>query len=134
VELNDSEIDELWRIAKTDAFSQTHQLEVTKSDLVLSIAQVMRAACPVPGDTWDKFMTVALKPGRSVHPHEHDRHLIVFYPEACDPIVVEGKQIDLQAGHILYMLPDTTHEVPMVTRPRLSIAMLVTESRQSPVN
>ncbi len=122
--LNDSEIAELWLIGKKNtSVAGTVQLSV----IPWVIAQAMRAQCPVPGDTWDEFMTVVLRLGRAVPPHEHDRHLVVYYPEACDPIVVEGKKIDLQAGHIIHLPPGTTHEVPTVSRSRLCVAMLVPE-------
>ena len=126
LELDSSELDELWLLASKEQLrAPARALDVTKSDLAFGIAEVMRSHCPAPGDTWDTLTIVIMKPGASVDLHQHDRHTIIYYPEACDPIVVAGKQIDLAAGHILYIPPNTPHEVPAVKRTRLCVGMLI---------
>ena len=107
--------------------AQKHPLEVAKTIVGGVIAQAMRAACPVPGDTWDKFMTVLLEPGEEIKVHSHKRHAILFYPELCDPVIVNGKCVYPELGEILYIKPGVRHRVGKVDKPRLSVAMLVSE-------
>jgi hypothetical protein len=105
--------------------AENHPLELRALPFVSSIGLAMRCACPVPGGDWAKFMTVLLKPGEQVKSHQHKRHAILFYPEDCDPVVINGKVIHPKAGEVHYLKPGVVHHVPPVTRTRLSVAMLV---------
>ena len=92
------------------------------------LAMEMRRACPVPGNKWDKFMTVLLQTGQQIPHHHHKRHTILFYPEDADPAIINGNLIHPQAGEIIYLEPGIPHSVPVVrVGPRLSVAMLVSE-------
>lgn len=83
-------------------------------------AGMMRAACPTSGIDWYKFMAVTLKPGENIKSHKHKHHLVMYYPEQAEQIIVTP-----QPGTMLYLPPGTLHEVPPVKRERLSIAMLM---------
>ena len=86
------------------------------------LSALMRHACPVKGDSWDKFIRVELDPGDHIAPHEHREHTVLYYPMSADPIIVTPG-----AGSLVYLSPGTTHEVPDVSRPRVSFALLVYE-------
>ena len=88
----------------------------------------MRRACPVPGEEWDKLLTVWLNPGEEVKEHAHKRHAVLYYPEDCDPIYIDAELVKPTAGTVLYLPPGTLHTVPPVTRRRLSVAMLVSDA------
>jgi len=107
--------------------ANNHPLELAKTKLGGVIAQAMRAACPVTGFDYDKFMTVLLKPGEQIAEHSHKRHAILFYPELCDPVIVNGKCVYPELGEIIYIKPGVKHRVGIVEKPRLSVAMLVSE-------
>lgn len=93
---------------------------IKPDDPEFEYAAQMRAVCPVPGDTWVKFMTVHLDAGEGVAQHDHTQHTIVYYPEEVGPVIITPKP-----GTIICMAPGTLHEVPVVKKPRLSIVMLV---------
>ena len=109
--------------------AEKHPLELAKTKVGSMIARKMRAACPVSGDSWDRLITVLLpikgRPG--VPPHAHQRHLIMYYPEACEVVVIDGDEIIPTRGMMIYAPPLTLHAVPPVTKPRLSVAMLVSD-------
>ena len=84
------------------------------------LAKVMRILCPLPGTSYSKYMTVTLEPPRGIEPHKHKEYTILYYPAACEPVVVTPT-----AGLIMCLPPDTIHEVLPVTAKRLSVAMLV---------
>lgn len=107
--------------------AQKHPLEFAKTEMGRVVAKAMRRACPVPGDTWDKFMTVLLEPGESVAPHKHTRHAILWYPDDCESIVVNGEIVPIKANQVIHMEPGVEHSVPCVAYRRLSVAMLVSE-------
>lgn len=67
-----------------------------------------------------KFMTVRMKPGDNIKAHKHAYPAVLYYPELADPIIVTP-----QPGTMLFMPIGTVHEVPVVKRERLSIAMLL---------
>ena len=92
------------------------------------LAMEMRRACPVPGNKWDKFMTVLLANGQQVPHHHHKRHTVLYYPELSDPTIINGNLIHPQAGEIVHLDPGIPHSVPVVRfGPRLSVAMLVSD-------
>ena len=84
----------------------------------------MRAACPVPGDDWFKYMLVVLEPGANIKQHKHRQHLVMYYDKPADPIIIHP-----QAGTMLYLPIGTLHEVPPVTSQRFSRAMLIEEPK-----
>ncbi len=94
----------------------------------LELAKVMRLLCPVPGSEYSTFMSVHLDPPKGVAVHKHGQHTVLFYPASCDPLIVTP-----QAGMMIYLPPDTLHEVPPVKSQRLSIAMLVELCPTQPV-
>lgn len=67
-----------------------------------------------------KFMTVRMKPGDNIKAHKHAYPAVLFYPELADPVIITP-----QPGTMLFMPIGTVHEVPVVKRERLSIAMLL---------
>jgi hypothetical protein len=115
------------QLAELKIAAEKHPLALLEIPFTATIGLAMRCACPVLGCGWDKFMTVLLQPGEGVPSHQHKRHAILFYPEDCDPVVVNGEVIEPKAGQIMYMKPGVVHHVPPVTRTRLSVAMLVSE-------
>ena len=103
-------------------------LDIGRCKLGQHISAAMRRACPVPGQDWDKFMTVLLPPGKGIAKHQHKRHTILYYPRSCYGLVVEGRKWRLQAGSMHYLPPGTNHAVFAATIPgveRLSVAMLI---------
>jgi hypothetical protein len=84
------------------------------------IGRLMRAACPVPGDAWWKYMSVEVDPGGYIKSHKHRQHLVMYYPDEAEPIIVTP-----QPGTMLYLPVGTYHEVPPVKRLRFSRAMLI---------
>lgn len=123
LELTDAQVAEVGESAKI------HALELSKTHLGSIIGQAMRAACPVPGTSWDRLITVLLpikkRPGVPLHAHK--RHLIMYYPDACELIIIDGDEIIPTRGMMIYAPPLTLHAVPPVTKPRLSVAMLVSD-------
>jgi hypothetical protein len=115
------------QLAELKVAAEIHPLEFLKTPLGMVIGLAMRAVCPIPGGGWDKLMSVTLQPGKGIPSHQHKRHTILFYPEDCDPVVLDGKTTHPKAGDILYMKPGLVHHVPPATKPRLSIAMQVSE-------
>ena len=92
------------------------------------LAMEMRRACPVPGNKWDKFMTVLLAEGQQIPHHHHKRHTVLFYPEDCEATIINGNLIHPEAGEIVHLDPGIPHSVPVVRfGPRLSVAMLVSD-------
>ena len=118
--LDDKELSIVWAFAKRKRC--TPHFEDT--ELGNRIATSMRARFPVEGWSWDKYLTVYLKPGQDIPAHEHKRHAVLWYPEATT-VIVDSKEQHVLAGEMLYMKPGTTHSVPRVTVERLSVAMLV---------
>ena len=84
------------------------------------IGRRMRAACPVPGDTWFAYMSVEVDPGGYIKDHKPRQHLVLYYPDACEPIIIHP-----QPGTMLYLPVGTVHEVPPVKKLRFSRAMLI---------
>ena len=80
----------------------------------------IRAACPMPGNDWSKFMSVEMKRGEIIESHKHAEHLVLYYPEEAGAVIVVP-----QPGTTLYLPPGTLHSVPEVPRKRMSIAMLI---------
>ena len=78
----------------------------------------MMAACPVQGEPY-KFMIVNLDPGGVIKAHKHKHHAVLYYPEVAEPVIITP-----QPGTMLYLPPGTIHQVPRVSRQRISIAML----------
>jgi len=105
--------------------AKKHPLTIAQTELGKAIALTMRRACPVSGREWSKFMTVLLEPGKEVARHQHKRHTILYYPEACSEVVVAGYHVQPYRGMILYIHPEVEHHVPPVSETRLSVAMLV---------
>jgi len=83
----------------------------------------MMAACPSQGEVF-KFMTVRLLAGENIKSHKHAHHLVMYYPELAEPILITP-----QPGTMLYLPPGTLHEVPPVKRERVSIAMLFNKEK-----
>ena len=123
LELSDAQIAEVRKCA------EKHALELGKTHLGGIIGQAMRSVCPVPGTSWDRLITVILpiKGRPTVPPHAHKRHLILYYPEACASVVIDGDEIFPLSGMMIYAPPLTEHSVPAVKTPRLSVAMLVSD-------
>lgn len=115
------------QIAEVREAAEKHPLELAKKELGSRIAHAMRSACPVDGRIWDKFMTVLVKPGAEIAEHKHKRHAILFYPEACEPVIIGEDTVWPTHGTIIYIPPNTDHTVPRVLRQRLSVAMLVSD-------
>ncbi len=113
---------ELMRLAKIDAE------EIAKTDRWHSLAKVMRAECPVLGDDWHKLLAVWKPIGGEVPHHAHREHVMLFYPQVCDPILIEGVPFHPDKGTMLHINPWTHHNVPSVTIERLTIAMLVKDA------
>lgn len=116
--LSKSDFEVLERAATRNA------LDLGRTEVGSMIAQAMRLACPVPGGDWDKFLTVRLKPPKSIPTHQHKRHAMLYYPDACE-VVIDGHHIIFSADTIAYISPGVAHGVPPVPRDRLSVAMLV---------
>jgi len=103
--------------------------EFLKTDRWLPIVKAMRAKCPVPGDDWHRLLAVSLPVNDGIPEHSHPRkHTVLFYPEACDPVLIEGVPFHPDKGTMLYMKPGTNHSVPPVETERLTIAMLVKDA------
>ena len=117
-ELCESEREHLWAMARR------HANDLGRSELGARLSHAMRAQCPVAGSV-TKYITVLLAAGKDIPLHQHKRHLIMFYPESCEPIVVNGIPVELEAGSILYVPPLTPHNVPQCRVDRLSVAMLI---------
>ena len=91
-------------------------------DEYYSFRYMLRRACPLEGSDWYKFMSVSLEPGARISQHKHAYATVLYYPELAEPVTVTP-----QPGTMLYLPKDTLHEVPVVKRKRLSIAMLIEE-------
>lgn len=116
---------ELMRLGKLEG------QELAKTDRWQSLAKAMRAECPVPGDDWHKLFVVSLSIGAELPDHSHREHTMVLYPEACDPVLIEGVLFHPEKGDMLHMSPRTHHSVPPVTTERLTIALLVKDANHS---
>jgi len=86
-------------------------------------AEAMLNACPVPGRRF-KFMAVTMQPGENIKAHQHRQHLVMYYPEAAESIIVTP-----EPGTMLYLPIGTRHEVPPVKSARFSLAMLIEETK-----
>lgn len=94
-------------------------------DLVLdAIAEMMRDHCYVAGRAWMKYIEVTMKPGENIKRHKHRYHAVLYYPDDAEAVVVEPKK-----GTIIYMPPETYHEVPPVKAARRSLAMIIEEPK-----
>lgn len=113
------DVAELKRLAKKD-----HKAFL-KTDLWEPIAKVMRSQCPSPGNNWNYLATVWNPVGASIPEHRHTKHTILFYPEACDPVVIEGVPFHPERGAIVHLSPNTFHSVPTTLTDRVTVAMLV---------
>ena len=86
----------------------------------------MRDFLPLPDTDIKKIMLVDLKPGESVKEHQHEEPVILYYPhDSTEPLKVYPR-----AGMLIYIPPETVHEVPSVEQPRQSIATVFHEIRQ----
>lgn len=86
----------------------------------------MLKACPVSGPE-DKFLSVWVSPTarrRSIPPHFHKRHTMLYYPEPAE-LTIDGKPERMAAGEIIYLKPRTLHELLHVKQERFSCAMLI---------
>ena len=119
--LNDLEIVLLKEMAAINALS------ISRAKRFDKLALRMRQACPVPGEEWDKFMTVLLQPGEEIKIHAHKRHAILYYPEAVSKIVIDQVVIYPARDTLIYIRPGKLHSVLPSIRPRLSVAMLVSD-------
>jgi hypothetical protein len=102
-----------------------------KTDLWEPIAKVMRAQCPVQGDNWKFLATVWNPVGAEIPEHKHNSHTMLFYPEACDPVVIEGVPFHPERGDIVHLSPHTLHAVPPTARDRVTVAMLVKDANHT---
>ena len=93
---------------------------IRKDEPEFQYAGMMRAACPLDGIDWYKFMTVRMLAGANIKAHKHQHHAVLYYPELAEPVIITP-----QPGTMLYLPPGTVHEVPPVKRERVSIAMLM---------
>jgi len=84
------------------------------------LAELMRAAMPIPGDDYKRMVLVDLKPGERVGRHQHKQHTVLYYPKDAGPVIVTPVE-----GMIIYLPAETPHHVPPGTEPRLSVAMLI---------
>ncbi len=91
-----------------------------KLDCNCKLAEHMRGFVPVPGDSYENLLLVNMKKGDRISPHKHVYHTVLYYPEDSEPVVVTPT-----AGMMIYLPANTLHEVPVTTKPRQSIAMLV---------
>ena len=114
------------QLAELKKLGDIHAAEFHKVDLSRIIAQAMRSACPVPGKEFDKLVTVVFPVGGHLPPHKHKRQAVLYYPEVCDPIIIDGEVIYTEKGQIIHLMPGTEHEVPATKSERVSCAMLVT--------
>ena len=120
--LNDTELSIVWAFAQR----KRHCPHFEDTELGGRIATSMRARFPIPGWSWDKFLTVYLKPGELIQPHHHKRHAVLWYPRETTVLISKQEQ-RCADGELIYLPPFTVHEVPRVTVERLSVAMLVSE-------
>ena len=98
---------------------------IKPDEIVLgAIAEFMRDHCPVEGRDWMKYMEVTMKPGENIKRHKHRYHAVLFYPADAEAVVVEPKK-----GTLIYMPPETYHEVPPVKAARRSLAMIIEEPK-----
>ena len=116
---------ELKRLARKD-----HKAFL-KTDLWKPIAKAMRVQCPSPGEDWTFLATVWNPVGASIPEHKHRKHTILFYPEACDPVVIEGVPFYPERGTIVHLSPQTLHSVPPTVRDRVTVAMKVKDANHS---
>lgn len=84
------------------------------------LAEVMRSVVPVEGIDFKNLIMVELEPGERIGRHKHAYHTVLHYPADAAPITIEPT-----AGMIIYLPPGTQHEVPRVSKNRVSVAMLV---------
>ena len=103
--LDDIELSIVWEFAKRKRCTPHFE----NTELGNRMARAMRQAAPLAGTSWDKYLTVYLKPGQDIPAHEHRRHTMLWYP----------------SGELTYLVPGITHSVPRVTVERLSVAMLI---------
>ena len=103
--LDDIELSIVWAFARRKRCCPHFE----DTELGNRLATNMRKSFPFGGHSWDKFLTVYLRPGEDIPAHQHKRHTMLWYPD----------------GSLTYLLPGITHEVPRVTVERLSVAMLV---------
>ena len=73
-------------------------------------------------------MTVWLEPGEGIEEHAHKRNLILYYPEATSQLFTEDSIIYPGADTLIYLSPGNMHSVAPVSKPRLSVAMLVSDA------
>ena len=115
------------QIAFLKQIASNNALQINREPMFAPLALRMRRACPVHGDKWDKFMTVWLEPGEGIEEHAHKRNLILYYPEATSQLFTEDSIIYPGADTLIYLSPGNMHSVAPVSKPRLSVAMLVSE-------
>ena len=84
------------------------------------LAQLLRDFAPVPGDDYRHLVVVELKPGETIKTHQHRHHTVVYYPVDASPITIQPR-----AGMLVYLPPDTPHNVPATAAPRVSLAMII---------
>ena len=118
--LTPRQIASLHQAAKEDPW------KIGQMEFAPELAREMRAKCPIPGNDWDRLITVIMQKGNSLPEHKHKRHTMVYYPERdTDPISLEGRLYYPYQGEIIYIKPMLLHEVPPATKRRLSVVMQV---------
>ena len=120
--LDDTELSIVWAFAQR----KRHCPHFEDTELGNRIATSMRKRFPFVGHQWDKYLTVYLKVGQDIPAHSHKRHAVLWYPRSTT-VVVEKLEQTLGDGEMIYLPPQTLHEVPRVTVERISVAMLVSE-------
>ena len=116
------------QIAFLKLIAPRNALQISREPTFQNLALRMRQACPVPGEEWDKLLTVWLEPGEEVKEHCHKRHTILYYPEAASQLVMVELTLYPGADTLIHLFPGVDHYVPPVTRRRLSVAMLVSDA------
>ncbi len=119
--LESDELEEFKRHARR------HPNDLGRSPLGAKIVLAMRAACPVPGDGFDKFLSVWIAPTsqrQQIQPHEHSRHTMLYYPEPAY-LYVNKERHDFSEGELIYLPPFTQHSLEAIQGERFSCAMLV---------
>jgi len=117
--------------AQTDSLklaADTHSLHLNKIPCLNVIPQAMRKICKKPGDDYIKCMTVLLEPGEIIDWHEHQNHVVLYYPPklSVDPVLeLPNKSLKPEPGSFLYLPPNTPHRVPKHVDRRISVAMVI---------
>ena len=95
--------------------------------VIRPLIEAMRAQVPKEGADYQKVITVLSGPKekiKAVHAHRHPEHTVLYYVHP-GVVRIEGEDYMPERGEILYLKPETWHEVPKHDGVRLSVAMLV---------